>query len=1069
MSPEAGEPRPLPAMTRHHLVRVVGVFVCGVAVLVVGVAVLTARWRQVGGEAELRELARKRILLARISIDDRWSPCAPPPGAAVSYCRAPEEVSRSLEPRQLAAVVRGGKDVERRPALARLLLEPGGDRLERILSQLEAVAMKEPRAADPLVDLAAAQLTAGWTRGSAASFVDALESADQASKLEPGNARACFNRAFAFEELGLLELAAEGWSRCAGLEEDPQWSAEARQRAAVLDVPPVQPSREKAAILLGEAVQSGRWDELGRWARDRPHLAADLVVRDLLPRWVEAGPIRGAAWWPGLEQLAEGLRRSTGDLLLSDIAHQMRAGVARGRGEEIVKGIRQMRSGLDHYRNREYGDAAIGLRASAAGLRAVPALRLVARVYGAVSLHSSGHIEAAAEEMSQIVAQAGERGYPWPLGYAHWTLGRMAMKSGRPLGALGHFRQALRAFESIRAEDLALSIRIMLAETYSEMGQAEQAWQFARGALLAAQRIGASDQLFFVFNLFAGIADELGRPRLALYAETSAIEHAAGKHPRLRANAHLWRAYLLDRQGLGDSAQDLRRAEALVREVGDLAERAKLQAEVDLVRGALAAHTDPEAAAVWLKDAANLFEETKERVGQLVALKARADALRKMGRVEEAVEDLETAMAAYDLTARGLAEGQEGHLSELERLSFLRQNANIYQTMIDLHVRELASPWKALVYAEHAKSLGAPGRPPELDLPEDAANRWSRALPQDTALLSYSTAGERIVAWVLTPSGRWFRPLARSTEVLALIDRLHRAPDAAAWEGLSRELYLHLLAPLAEPLRRMQRILIVPSPGLDRVPFAGLLDPRSGRYLAETHLLEMLPCAPALLQEDDPPGAAVARRRSLVVGDPRPSNAGLLRLAPLRHAEQEAREAAAALGSETTLLLGPEATPGRFREQAPGAETIHVAGHALALGRGAGSAALVLATGDGDEEGLLTAQEVLDLPLSGTRLVVLSACSSAGGPAVSWQSGLTLARSFLSAGAERVIATLRAVDDEESASLFRAFYRELTTGKDAAASLRSAQQEVLLARSRAGSPAPPSWPYVIILGSRPSQ
>ncbi|MEA2560539.1 MAG: hypothetical protein QOH06_2043 [Acidobacteriota bacterium] len=981
-----------------------------------------------------------------------------------------------MEPRQLASVLRGGEDAERRTALARLLLNRKGDRLEPIVSRLEAAARRAPRKADPLVDLAAAQLTAGWVQGSATSFVDALDSSERALEIEPGNPRACFNRAFALGELGLRELAIEGWRRCAPLEEDPEWRAEALQRAEALRVPPAAPSREESADALDDALRNGRREELGRWSRDNPHLAVDLVVSELLPRWVESGPIEGAAWWPGLEQLADGVRKTTGDRLLEDIVRQMRHGLAAGAagcGQEMAEGVRRLRSGFDAYRKREFREAEIRLRPSEEGSCKVPApglaLGMIAQVYRAVALNASGEVDAARKELSHLVPDAGKRSYHWPLGYAHWTLGRMAMADGRPFEALRHYRQADQAFERIRAGGLVLSVRMMLAEAYAQLGQGEPAWQFARGALLEAYRTGAADPLFFALNLFAGIADEQGRPNLALYAQSSALDHAAGVPPRLQANAHLWRAYFLGIDDLQEPAQeDLRDAERLAREVEDPSESARLEAEIHLVQGVLAARTNPEAAVASLGDAADLFGQKGERVARLVALKTRAEALRKMGRVEEAAADLEKAIATYDEVVRQLAEDEEGGVSEPDRLSFLRQNADVYQEVVDLHVRELASPWKALLYAEHAKSLLASGKPRELVLPENAIDQWSQALPPETALLSYGLAGDRIVAWVLTPTGRRFFSLGNTAEVADLTDRLGRAPDARTWEALSRELYRRLIFPLAEPLRPLRRLLIVPSPGLDRVPFAGLLDP-SGRYLAETYLLEMLPCASALQREDGPPENPGARRRALVVGNPQPTHAGLLGLDPLRFAEQEARDAAASLGPDTVLLLGPDATPGRFREQAVGADVIHVAGHALSLGRGPGSAALVLATGDGNGEGLLTARDVLDLKLAGTSLVVLSACSSAGGPVVSWQSGLTLARSFLSAGADRVIATLHAVDDEESARLFQVFYRELAAGQDAAASLRSAQREVLRSRSGAKTWTPPSWPYVIILGSRPSK
>jgi CHAT domain-containing protein len=1041
------------------------------ALIVLVVGIVATQHRSNGEETVLARLTRERILLARISTDNRWSLCTPAGDGARAYCRTPEEISHSIEPRQLAALEpHVGADTRHLRLLADLLLRRGSDYLRNVVSQLEAETLKKSNEADLLTDLAAAQLTLGWTQNSAGSFVDALQSADRALEIKPANARTCFNRAFALEELGLRELAMEGWKHCSLLEHDPRWRDEALQRAEALRTQPPVPSRQKEAAALEQAILNGRQADLEHWARDQPQTTIEILVRNLLPKWADAGLIEKAAWWPGLEELADRIEKETKDRFLLDTVRQMRSSLAMGSGPEITEGFRRLRLGLDAYRKRQYHQAAFRLHASMSDLRSVPALQIIVRAYRAVSLHSSDQVNTARKELRLLVEEAETREYHWPLGYAHWTLGRMAIKEGRPLKALDHYLAALHAFEKNRSEELVLSDRILLAETYSSLGQSEQAWQFGRQALHEAYRIGATDRLFFVLNLLAGVADEQGRSGLALYAQTGAIEHSADEPPRSRANAYIWRAYLLGRRADYALAQaDLRHAEELAPEVGDPSESVRLSEEIALAHGVLAVQVDPKAAATWLDRTIHLCERTGDRFMRLIALKARAEALHKLGRIEDALIDLKQAMAGYDAAIPDLTKEQSGAPSEKYRLTYLQQNADLYQAMVDLYVNELGAPWKALILADHANALQAPSAVPEISLQETRIDRWRQALPPETGLLVYGTAGQRIVAWVLTPTSRQFFSLGRSDELTVLIERLDRTSDIKTWEALSQEIYLRLVSPLGEPLRHVRRLLIVPNRGLDRVPFAGLLDPRSGRYLAETHLLEMLPCASALLRGGGFREGPATRRHALVVGDPEPTKAGLLGLPSLRFAEQEARQAAASLGPDTVLLLGREATPRRFREEAVAAGLIHVAGHALALGRGPDSAALILATSADDEEGLLTTRGILDLPLSETDLVVLSACSSAGGPVVSWQSGLTLARSFLSAGAERVVATLHAVDDEESAKLFEAFYREFAAGRDAAASLRSAQQSVIRWRTESRGGKPPSWPYMVILESHPSK
>ena len=65
--------------------------------------------------------------------------------------------------------------------------------------------------------------------------------------------------------------------------------------------------------------------------------------------------------------------------------------------------------------------------------------------------------------------------------------------------------------------------------------------------------------------------------------------------------------------------------------------------------------------------------------------------------------------------------------------------------------------------------------------------------------------------------------------------------------------------------------------------------------------------------------------------------------------------------------------------------------------------------------------EVYALPLGGCELAVLSACDSNVGPNRKLESGSSLTRAFLSAGARRVVSSLWSVDDESTAALMREF------------------------------------------------
>jgi CHAT domain-containing protein/tetratricopeptide (TPR) repeat protein len=104
-----------------------------------------------------------------------------------------------------------------------------------------------------------------------------------------------------------------------------------------------------------------------------------------------------------------------------------------------------------------------------------------------------------------------------------------------------------------------------------------------------------------------------------------------------------------------------------------------------------------------------------------------------------------------------------------------------------------------------------------------------------------------------------------------------------------------------------------------------------------------------------------------------------------------------------------------------------------------------------DDDGILTAEEVGTLDLSGVQLAVLSACETGLGQVAGGEGLLGLQRAFHAAGARTVIATLWKVDDAASRDLMERFYDNVwnkNMGKLAA--LREAQIWMLRSRGARG-------------------
>jgi len=117
---------------------------------------------------------------------------------------------------------------------------------------------------------------------------------------------------------------------------------------------------------------------------------------------------------------------------------------------------------------------------------------------------------------------------------------------------------------------------------------------------------------------------------------------------------------------------------------------------------------------------------------------------------------------------------------------------------------------------------------------------------------------------------------------------------------------------------------------------------------------------------------------------------------------------------------------------------------------------------DTANDGVLTALEVLDMNLTGTKLVVLSACETGLGEIHEGEGVYGLRRSFQEAGVSEVISSLWEVSDAGTQALMTDFYDRLLAGTPARIALRDAQL-ALLDSPQWGYPY--IWSAFMIVGS----
>jgi hypothetical protein len=123
-------------------------------------------------------------------------------------------------------------------------------------------------------------------------------------------------------------------------------------------------------------------------------------------------------------------------------------------------------------------------------------------------------------------------------------------------------------------------------------------------------------------------------------------------------------------------------------------------------------------------------------------------------------------------------------------------------------------------------------------------------------------------------------------------------------------------------------------------------------------------------------------------------------------------------------------------------------------------------TAEGEDDGILTAEEIAAMDLSGVEWAVLSACDTGLGEVEAGEGVVGLRRAFQIAGVRTLIMSLWSVDDESTRRWMTALYdARLRKGMSTAESVRHATLSVLNARREADlSTHPFHWAAFVAAG-----
>lgn len=256
----------------------------------------------------------------------------------------------------------------------------------------------------------------------------------------------------------------------------------------------------------------------------------------------------------------------------------------------------------------------------------------------------------------------------------------------------------------------------------------------------------------------------------------------------------------------------------------------------------------------------------------------------------------------------------------------------------------------------------------------------------------------------------------------------------AAAERRLRTLHEQVVAPIADAIDGLDRLVIVPTGPAHGIPLHAALAPDE-TALGERIATTVVPSLGIWLQ---------LRRRAAAFGPRGTLVAGVSdAAAPRIHDESRAIAAAHA----TEPLLGEHATIAAVLARLPEVSIAHLACH----GRFEPSAPV--ASGLRLADGWLTARDLHECRAS-LDLLVLSGCETARARVRPGDEIAGLPEAALRSGARRVVSSLWSVPDQVTDSFMQAFHRRLreVAGMDAADALRHARRH-----SRREAPHPAGW------------
>lgn len=337
-----------------------------------------------------------------------------------------------------------------------------------------------------------------------------------------------------------------------------------------------------------------------------------------------------------------------------------------------------------------------------------------------------------------------------------------------------------------------------------------------------------------------------------------------------------------------------------------------------------------------------------------------------------------------------------------------------------------------------------------------------KGLRSNQAILNYYKQGNKLYAVLLkknTIKGALFLlPSSFDSLLNSFLEKVYTNPGLGKYNAhaVAKTLYQYVLKDFESDLKEITSLIILRDEGLNQLPFE-VLETFKGELLLQKYAITYNYSATLTL-----PNSNLKKQTSLLAFAPYSDTSFLKNTSRDRSLGSLPFSSLEVDQINGSVYKSQSATKSRFIEDYQKHGIIHFATHAQMDDTDPAKSFIAFYPDSSDYK--LYTEELYNLSLQKTQLVILSACEAGGGKLQKGEGLMSIARGFAYAGCPAVITTLWKANDESTAWLSERLHHYLGKGWDKAEALRQAKLDFRASDLGQKFDHPYYWANFILIG-----